>query len=321
MPLDPRLRALEWVQRRLPETPLDRLTPARARVEFDRTIALGSPLLFGRRRAMASVRPLTVSIGGKTPRSLRARLYRPVIHREPQPVVVFFHGGGWVLGSIDTHDKMARSLAFHSGLPVLAVDYRLAPEVPFPGPLEDAYATLEWIAARAVDFGLDGGRLAVAGDSAGGNLAASTCLLARDRGGPAIRTQVLFYPGLDTRTATASYEEFAEGQWLTAARARWFRDHYATGVDDLAQPYLSPARATDVRRLPEALVLTAERDVLRDEGESYAAMLRAAGVPTELFRFDGMVHGFSMMEGLLPEARRSLALAGRHLARTLRAPA
>lgn len=318
MPVDPRLRALEWVQRHLPETPLERLTPARARVEFDRAIMLGSSLIFGRRRAMASVRELSIGIEGGTPRKLRARLYRPRFGGGPLPVVVFFHGGGWVLGSIDTHDKMARSLAFHSGLPVLSVDYRLAPEHPFPAPLEDAYATVEWIAARAVDFGLDGTRLAVAGDSAGGNLATSTCLLARDRGGPAIATQVLFYPGLDTRLSTPSYAEFAHGQWLTAARARWFRDRYATGVADLSVPYLSPGQARNLRDLPETLVLTAENDVLRDEAEIYAANLRAAGVPTELYRFAGMVHGFSMMEGLLPEARRSVALAGRHLARVLR---
>ena len=321
MALHPRLRALEWLQRHVPETPLEELTPERARKEFDRTIALGSSLLFGRRRRMASVRPLVIEVGGETPRSLRARLYRPTFGEGRAPVVVFFHGGGWVLGSIDTHDKMARSLAFHSGLPVLSVDYRLAPEVPFPGPLEDAYATVSWIAARAVDYGLDGTRLAVVGDSAGGNLAASTCLLARDRGGPKITTQVLFYPGLDTRLSTPSYTEFADGQWLTAARARWFRDRYAHGVADLSVPYLSPAQATDLRDLPEALVLTAEHDVLRDEAEIYATSLRAAGVPTELFRFDGMVHGFSMMEGFLPDARRSLALAGRHLARVLGRPA
>lgn len=294
-----------------------RLTAPVARREFARTMAIGSPLLFGPRRRMAEVRAVSLKIGGNTPRTLPARLYRPRYADHPLPVVVFFHGGGWVIGSLDTHDKMARSLAFRSGLPVLSVDYRLAPEHPFPAAAEDAFAAVAWVAENAVDWGLDGSRLAVAGDSAGGNLSAAACLMARDRGGPAIRTQVLFYPGLDTRLSTPSYTEFAHGLWLSRERATWFRDQYTVGVADLAAPYLSPAQAPNLRNLPEALVLTAENDVLRDEGERYAVALRAAGGQAELYRFDGMVHGFSMMEGLLPEAARSMALAGRHLARTL----
>jgi acetyl esterase len=324
MALHPRLRALSFLEQRLPQRPVSALTPETAREDFARTIRLGTALVFGRRRSMAEVRDVAIRIGtgGKNDpeRTLPARLYRPAFTAEAAPLVVFFHGGGWVLGSIDTHDKMARSLAFRSRCAVLSVGYRLAPEHPFPEPSEDAYAALCWAHEHADDFHLDGSRLAVAGDSAGGNLSAVVSMMARDRGGPTIRTQVLFYPGLDTRLSSPSYAEFGEGQWLSAARARWFRDQYACKTTDLSQPYLSPLQAPDLSRLPEALIMTAENDVLRDEAEAYHARLREAGVDSELFRFPGMIHGFSMMEGLLSEAVRSMAMAGRHLVRTLRPP-
>lgn len=313
MPVDHRLRGVQWLERLLPQTPVARLSAPQARIEFDRAMRLAGALLFGRRRRVAAVRDLVLH---GTPGPLRARLYRPTLGRDPLPVLLFFHGGGWVIGSIATHDKMARSLAQQSGVAVLSVDYRLAPEHPYPAAVEDAYAALLWTRENAADYGLDGTRLAVTGDSAGGNLAAAVCLMTRDRGGPSIRTQVLFYPGLDTRLSTPSYTEFKDGFWLSADRARWFLDQYA-GSSDRELPYLSPGRAKSLQDLPEALIITAELDVLRDEGERYAEALRAEGVSAELYRFDGVFHGFSMMEGLLPQARRSVSLAARHVARAL----
>jgi len=231
------------------------------------------------------------------------RVYTPE-GRAPFPVLVYFHGGGWVIGSLETHDGLCRHLANAAGAVVVSVDYRLAPEHPFPASGEDAYAATRWVAANAAVIGGDAKRIAVGGDSAGGNLAAVVPLMARDRGGPPLVFQLLVYPVTDTPSAnTASYRENAEGYFLTAKMMHWFWNHYCGKNPDLSDPYLCPLRAKDLKSLPPALVVTAEFDPLRDEGEAYAARLREAGVPATSKRYPGMIHGFFGMGALLTQAR------------------
>jgi len=208
------------------------------------------------------------------------------------PGLAFFHGGGWVIGSLDTHDNLCRALANRTGAVVVSVDYRLAPEHRFPAAAEDCWAAASWLAEHGDEFGVDGTRLAVAGDSAGGNLAAAVALLARDRGAPRLRHQTLIYPVTDADFDTASYRDNAEGYLLTRAGMQWFWDHYVPDAERRRDGYASPLRAEKLAGLPPALVITAEYDPLRDEGEAYAARLRDAGVPTTRTRYDGQIHGF-----------------------------
>jgi acetyl esterase len=222
---------------------------------------------------------------------LPARLYRPE-GVSGGPVIVFFHGGGWVIGSLDSHDNTAGRMAAESGCTVVSVEYRLAPETKFPAPLEDCYAATAWVAAHAAELDVDPSRLAIAGDSAGGNLAASLALLARERGGPAITFQLLIYPVTDLTLAYPSWEENGEPGWILSTRdMRWMIDHYTSGVDDVDWR-AAPITADDLSGLPPALVVTAELDPLRDEGEAYADRLRDAGVAVETIRGAGMCHGF-----------------------------
>jgi len=228
---------------------------------------------------------------------IRVRVYRP---REtgPAPLVVFFHGGGWVIGDIDTHDGSCRILSRRSGAVVVSVDYRLAPEHRFPAALDDCDAAVAWVAAHADELGGDAGRLGVAGDSAGGNLAAAVTLRARHRGGPALRAQALVYPAVDFTTVRPSLEANGEGYLLTADAVRWFTAQYL-GDQDPADPFASPLLA-DLGGLPPAVVATAEFDPLRDEGRAYAAALEKAGVAVRSFDFPGLVHGFMGLGALSP---------------------
>jgi acetyl esterase len=219
------------------------------------------------------------------------------------PVVVYLHGGGWVIGSIETHDAPCREIAARSGCGVVSVEYRLSPETKHPGALEDCVAVTEWVAANGAELGVDGSRLVIAGDSAGGNLAAAVTLVARERGGPPIAGQVLVYPVTDLTLSHPSITENGEGYFLTADAMRWFAGHY--GGDAAGDPLVSPLLA-ELSGLPPALVLTAEFDPLRDEGEAYAAKLEAAGVPTTLRRFDGQIHGFLGMYGMLDDGKVAL---------------
>lgn len=244
-----------------------------------------------------------------------ARVYVPDAGPSPLPVVVYFHGGGWVLGGIESHDGTCRSLANASGAVVVSVDYRLAPEHPFPAAVEDCWAATVWVAEHAVELGADGSRLAVAGDSAGGNLAAVVALLARDAGAPAVRGQLLVYPVTDASMSHPSIEENGEGYFLTKADMDWFYGHYAP--DRPADWRLSPLLA-DCSGAPPALVLTAEFDPLRDEGEAYAQRLGDAGVPVEVSRKNGLIHGFFGMTAAVDEARRSMDEAAAALRRWLR---
>ena len=234
------------------------------------------------------------------------RVYRPLdADGEQLPILLWFHGGGFVLGDLAQSDSDCRSLATRARAVVVSLDYRLAPEHPFPAAPEDCFAALRWIAANANDIGGDASRIAVGGDSAGGNLAAVTALLTRDRKGPALRFQLLVYPVTDlTRFDRPSTLENATGYFLTRATMMWFASHYTPRPEQAANPYASPVLATDLRGLPPALVITAEHDPLRDEGEAYAARLRDAHVPTTLSRYAGTIHGFLTMHAFLDVGRR-----------------
>lgn len=222
---------------------------------------------------------------------LPVRIYRPSA-ATGLPLIVFFHGGGWVLGNLDSHDVVCRALA--NGVPavVVSVDYRLAPEAKFPAPVEDCYAATVWAAENAASLGADANRLAVAGDSAGGNLAAAVCLMARDRSGPPIRHQVLAYPVTNYDFSTPSYERNAEGFGLSRDSMRWFWEHYLPDTASGSNPYASPLQAKDVSGLPPAFVLTAEYDPLCSEGDAYAERLREAGVAVRHRCYEGLIHGF-----------------------------
>ena len=217
----------------------------------------------------------------------------PQGRREPGlPVTMWFHGGGWVVGNIATNDATCRELANRSGSIVVSVDYRLAPEHPFPVPFDDCYAATCWAAGAAASLGGDASRLAVAGASAGGNLAAAVALAARDRGAPALAHQSLIYPVTDRDFGRASYRENGDGYGLDLDTMEYFWNCYATSEEDTSNPYACPAAAEDLSGLPPAYVLTAEFDPLRDEGEEYGERLRAEGVPATVTRYDGMIHGF-----------------------------
>jgi acetyl esterase len=225
------------------------------------------------------------------------------------PLLVWLHGGGWVIGDLDTADATARALANRSGAVVVSVDYRLAPEHPFPAGLEDALAALTWSVENAELLGVDASRVAVGGDSAGGNLAAALCQRVRDEFGPHIDFQLLAYPVVDCTLSHPSIDENAEGYFLTKDAMVWFVGHYLADGDPKA-PAASPLHADTLAGLPPALVITAQLDPLRDEGEAYAAALRDAGVSVEAVRYDGQIHGFMGMAALLDDGKHALDLAG-----------
>ena len=235
------------------------------------------------------------------------RVYSPQ-GREPFPVLVFFHGGGFALGNIEGCDELCRALTNAAGCIVVSVDYRLAPEHKFPAAADDCYAATRWVAENSEAIGGDPTRIAVGGDSAGGNLAAAVTLMARDRGTPPLVYQLLVYPATNFAFDTPSYRENAEGYFLTKDDCVWFWLLYLRSEADGDNPYASPLRAEDLRELPPALVITAEFDPLRDEGEAYAARLREANVTTTCTRYNGMIHGFlSMPFDQGKKARREIA--------------
>lgn len=256
--------------------------------------------LQGDREEMASVREMLVDgPGGLIP----VRVYRPRLEGR-LPLVVYLHGGGWVGGGVAASDRWCRSLAAASGCIVVSVEYRLAPETRSPGALEDAYAATVWLADHRGELGADPDALVVAGDSAGGGLAAGTALLLRDRGGPALSAQVLLYPALDPDAPGADSD--GEGEGLSRAEMRWFWDLYLA-ERPAADGYVAPARCRDLSALPPALMVVAGHDVLRDEGLSHARRMAAAGVEVSVVDAEGMVHGFFGQLGAVPSARRFLA--------------
>ena len=242
-----------------------------------------------------------------------ARLYRPHNVRligGLAPALVFFHGGGWVIGNLDSHDVVCRTLAHAGELIVISVDYRLAPEHKFPAAVDDAVAATYWVADNAASLGIDAARLSVGGDSAGGNLAAVVAIAARDGNGPRLAGQLLIYPATDFAMAHPSHSEPETSVLLTHSVMRWFRDHYLTGAADIHDWRASPAKAETLSGLPPAYVVTAGADPLRDEGNDYAKRLQEAGVPVTHRTFPGQFHGFFTMGKLLQQANVAAADIG-----------
>ena len=301
MPLDPIARPI-----------VDRLAAMFPAVDFERDGREHRRLL--KAAAGAAIHEATEPIGSVADREIPGpngpipvRVYRPVgAGSEGLPIAVFTHGGGWVVCDLDSHDGMCRAITNASGCLLVAVDYRLAAEHRFPIGVEDAYAALCWVASHGATIGGDPQRLAVIGDSAGGNLAAALALMARDRQGPVVSLQVLVYPVIDFRFDHASHLDPGDDRVLQSEEVRYFWYQYLGDHADGDNPYVSPIRAESLAGLPAALVITAEFDPLRDEGEAYAARLAAAGVPTVALRFDGVMHSFVTFLDALPDARRAV---------------
>ena len=307
--LDPQARALIDLMIEKGVPPTHTLTPAQARAFYRdrRTFTQPEP------PAMAQVRELRA---GEVP----LRLYRPAgtSGSERLPVLVYFHGGGWTIGDLDTHDVLCRQLAQASGAAVVSVDYRLGPEQRFPAAVDDCVAATRWVRAQADTLALDASRLAVGGDSAGGNLAAVVCLVLREGGEPLPAFQLLIYPATDMRAVAPSHTSNGQGYLLTRDSIAYYRGHYLAEAAQWTDWRASPLLASDHRGLPPALVLTAGFDPLRDEGLQYANALSAAGVPAQYVCFERQIHGFFSMSRIIDEASLAVALCGSALRRAWR---
>jgi acetyl esterase len=297
--LHPEVRALLEMMDAQGAPPLESQDPVVARSDrMEGMKMLGGPPI-----ALDRVEDLSIpGPGGDIP----IRLYADE-HGGLRPALVYFHGGGFVFGNLDTHDAVCRSIAKESGAVVISVDYRLAPEHKFPAAVDDSYAATIWVAANAERLGIDAHRIAVGGDSAGGNLATVVAMRCRDAGGPALAAQVLIYPVADVSSfETVSHREFGDGYFLTRGAMDWFTGHYLASSDQKRHPEASPLLAPNLSGLPPALVITAEFDPLRDEGEAYAQRLKQAGVPVTITRYPGMIHGFVSMHGVLSGGRQAI---------------
>ena len=241
------------------------------------------------------------------------RLVRPAAAKGHLPVIVYMHGGGWILGDKETHDRLVRELAVGTGAVIVFVDYDRSPESHFPVAIEEGYAVLKYVAEHGAKFGADPARLAIAGDSVGGNMTAVLALMAKERGGPALAAQVLLYPVTDSSLSSASYTEFADGPWLTKKAMQWFWDAYLPDLEARKRPTATPLNATieQLKGLPEALVAVDENDVLRDEGEAYARKLSQAGVRVTSVRYNGTIHDFALLNPITetPAVRAAIAQA------------
>ncbi|MDQ1720778.1 MAG: acetyl esterase [Pseudonocardiales bacterium] len=301
MPLDPQVA--RWRERRIADQvrPLytQTLTEARAADLAEIRASGGDP---------EPVHEVLDLVMPATDGELPLRLYRPA-GRTGRPALVYFFGGGWTLGQIDTCDGICRTLANAVGCVVIAAGYRLAPEHKFPVAVQNCYDAVSWIAEHADELGVDPGRLAVGGDSAGGNLAAAVTLLAKRRGGPSLAAQLLVYPNTCFGADTESIRQNDDPIMFNRRSVDWYWGHYLSSPADGMDPLASPLLADDHDGLPAALVITAEYDPLRDEAEQYAHRLRAAGVPTELSRYEGMMHGFFLMHSTLEGGRRAVSQA------------
>ena len=299
MPLDPQVQAVLEAMAASGAQPFHTQP-----VAYCREALLALPTMGGEPEPVGTVEDRTIP-GPDGP--IPVRTYTPE-GKGPFPILVYFHGGGWVAGSIDTHDRIYRSLTKSTECVTVAVDFRLAPEHKFPAALEDCYAATQWVADHPTAINGDPTRIAVGGDSSGGNLAAAVALMARDRGGPKLVYQLLLYPVTDYYApGTASYQEYAEGYFITRNDMIWCWNHYTSSADDTRHPYAVPLQAVDLSGLPPAMVITSEFDPMRDEGEMYAARLREAGVPVSHTRYPGMIHGFVSMAGVVDQAKRALA--------------
>lgn len=295
MPLNPTLAAViaQMAEAGAPE--LHQMSPADGRAMY---LAMNAD----------NTREPVTQVRDEMANGVPVRIYHPS-PAETLPCLVYFHGGGWVIGDLETHDSICRKLANSASCVVVAVDYRLAPEHIYPAPMDDCYTALNWVVTQAAELGVNAHKIAVGGDSAGGNLSTVMALRARDENGPQICHQLLVYPVTDATFDTVSYLENGEGYMLSKATMEWFWHHYIGNDNDVLSPYISPLRAENLTNLPPATIITAEFDPLRDEGEAYAARLVAAGNTVTVKRFDGVVHGFFSMSDVLEEAQEAINLA------------
>jgi acetyl esterase/lipase len=285
------------------------LPVAEARRNFDADFAAA-----GRGPDVQAVLDRQISVDGGM---IRARIYRPVEGRVP--AVVYFHGGGWLLGSLESHDAVARTLADASGLVVVSVEYRRGPEHRFPTAVEDAYAAVRWVVESADTLGINGDRVAVAGDSAGGNLATAVALLCRDRGGPELRAQLLAYP-VTTTDLAVGFDDDYEGYFLYRDEMQWHQDNYLASPSQRHDPLVSPLDSAEVQGLSPAMVITAQCDPLHRQGELYAKKLADAGVPVEHIPYPGMVHGFFQLPSVFVEGAEAIRSAAQFLVDRLNVP-
>jgi acetyl esterase len=300
--VDPAIQ--EWLKT-LSGPPIYALSPADARKVLDKVQE------FPVTKLPSEIEDRTIPVGPLG--STRVRIVRPHGTKDRLPVVMYFHGGGWILGDKETHDRLIREIANGAHATVVFVDYEPSPEAKYPVAIEEDYAATKYVAENAQAFNVDASRLAVAGDSVGGNMVAVTTLLAKERGGPKICFQLLFYPVTDANFDNGSYNQFADGPWLTRAAMKWFWDAYLPDEAKRKEPTASPLQASleQLKDLPPALVITDENDVLRDEGEAYAHKLANAGVKVTAVRYLGGIHDFVMLNPIsaTPEARGAIAQA------------
>lgn len=294
--------------------PLETLSPKDAR-----NVLVGAQAGVKLELPAADISRKTIQVDGQ---AIDLTIVRPAGVAGVLPVFMFFHGGGWVLGDFPTHERLIRDLVATSGAAAVYVNYTPSPEAKYPTAINQAYAATRWVAEHGQEIDVDGKRLAVAGNSVGGNMAAVVSLMAKDKGTPQIRFQALLWPVTDARFETASYTQFADGHFLTRSMMQWFWDSYTTDPRQRAEIYASPLRASldQLKGLPPALVQTAEMDVLRDEGEAYARKLDAAGVPVTAVRYNGMIHDFGLLNVIsqIPGTRSAMLQAGEELKKHLK---
>jgi acetyl esterase len=301
MPLEPQIKAILDQATAAKAPPLSSMSPGQAREAFRAMLVSfgGTPPLVAKSEDLAIDGPAG---------HIGLRIYTPE-GKGPFPALVFFHGGGWVLGDLESHDALCRALTDEARCVTVAVDYRRAPENKFPAAAEDCYTAALWVVNNGAAINVNRTHLAVGGDSAGGNLAAAVTLMARDRDEPRICYQLLMYPALDSSLETRSMSEFADGYLLTRADMTWFWGHYLAADADRSNPYVCPSAAKDLTGLPRAMVITAEFDPLRDEGQAYAQRLDAAKVPVVHTQFKGVTHGFMSMASFLDTGRKAISEA------------
>ena len=302
MPLDPQIVTVMEAVAALGLPPNNEVSPEQARINGKMRPRAPGP-------EVGKVEDRTIpGPGGEIP----VRIYTPP-GSGPFPGLAWFHGGGWVVGDLDTADGVSRHMCAGAGCVVVSVDYRLAPETKFPGAADDCYAATQWLAANAASLNVDSSRIATGGDSAGGNLSAAVSLMSRDQGGCDLVFQLLVYPVTERNFDTVSYIDNGQGYSLTREGMVWFWDHYLASDADATNPYAAPMHAADLSGLPPALVITAEYDPLRDEGEVFGQKLAAAGVPTVCTRYDGMIHGFFGMSAAVDKAKEAVDQAATSL--------
>lgn len=311
MPLDPKVKNYLDELATLGVPPLHKLTPQLVRQALK---AQNEAQANQEREPVARVVDRTIpGSAGEIP----IRVYTPA-GDDPFPILVYLHGGGWCFGDLEIGDATCRSFTNLVGCVVVSVDYRLAPEHPFPAGLEDCYSAVKWLAQNSSLINGDASRMAVAGESAGGNLATAVTMVAKERGGPPLAFQVLIYPNTDTRLSMPSIEENASGYGIGKEDVRWAVNNYFSNPADYDHPWAAVIQANDLARLPPALIITAEFDPLRDEGEEYGRHLQAAGVPTIISRYEGVIHGFVSNAQIFEQGQQALAQVATALRRAFK---